>query len=527
MTKWLVVMLLLISRPGFAGDGLNVREWLVRPGVKLLAVEFYASWCGPCTKAVPQWKALHEKYRDQGLRLVVVSVQDPDGACVNPGWNPDDLICDSEGRLAEAWKIGDRLPAAFLWSWTGRLLVRKGHVDEVERAVMEELARLPRVTLDDDMTGEIRQLIRTELARTGKVDVVAGPEEDRALAAIRRRSYELQFSDSTACRLGERLAANSLLKASLVTPGNSRRLLIQLFSAETGCLNASAGVSWNDSHPELSIAEALDELVGNIRVELEHPGLSTQRKRELHEPDALDPEPILEDSRTIPPAPTVDKTYTSVREEKSPYLDYPFTLFAGPLIRALKPHFDTEIDDADYLEEDLTSYGFELGAAWLPDPHIMLRISGQATFTVDEPATRFYAPAAGTDSSSAANLTEVIARADKLSVLSLVFEASFGVRFWRLLLRTGGGLQVDSLLGTVSQNSFVPGANGEHIDSSVQPAPVTFLARLSANVALETDTRFRPYVGTFMLLPRRTGLDWGILTGLEVGLGQTTQDYRN
>ena len=114
MGKWLLVLSLLIARPAFAGDGLDVKDWLSRPGVKLLAVEFYASWCGPCKKAVPQWKRLHEKYRDHGLRLVVVSVQDPDGACVNPGWNPDDVVCDAEGRLAEAWGVGDKLPAAFL-----------------------------------------------------------------------------------------------------------------------------------------------------------------------------------------------------------------------------------------------------------------------------------------------------------------------------------------------------------------------------------------------------------------------------
>ena len=272
MAKWLVLLSMLVARPAFAGDGLDVKEWLARPGVKLLAVEFYASWCGPCKKAVPQWKALHEKYRDQGLRLVVVSVQDPDGACVNPGWNPDDVVCDTEGRLAEAWGVGDRLPAAFLWSWRGPLLVRKGLVDAVERAVEEELARLPRVTLDDGLDVQVRELLRTELARTGKVDVVAGAEEEKALEGIRRRSHELQFSDRSACRLGQRLAPNSLLKASFVQAGGGNRFLVQLFSAETGCLNASAGVYWNESKPDLAVAEAVAELVNNLRVAVELPG---------------------------------------------------------------------------------------------------------------------------------------------------------------------------------------------------------------------------------------------------------------
>jgi thiol-disulfide isomerase/thioredoxin len=271
VAKWLLMLSILLARPAFAGDGLDVKDWLSRPGVKLLAVEFYASWCGPCKKAVPQWKALHEKYRDQGLRLIVVSVQDPDGACVNPGWNPDDVVCDTEGRIAKAWGVGDRLPAAYLWSWRGPQLVRKGHFEEVERAVREELTQLPRVTIADKGDKDVRTLLRTELGRFGKMDIVAGPEEKRALAAIRRESHNLQYSEQTACRIGERLAANSLLKFFFIKSGNGKRLILQLFSAETGCLIASSSVHWTPGRPEGSVAEAVAAMVRGLRTELELP----------------------------------------------------------------------------------------------------------------------------------------------------------------------------------------------------------------------------------------------------------------
>lgn len=284
----LLLLLMFSTSPVLAGDGVDVRDWLSRPGVKLLAVEFYASWCGPCKKAVPQWKALHEAYRDRGLRLVVVSVQDPDGQCVNPHWNPDDVVCDSEGHLAQAWGIGDRLPAAFLWSWRGTLLVRRGHVDAVEQAVEQELGRLPRVTLapvTTDEDAEVREFLRTELARSGKVDVVAGEEEESALAQIRKQSHDVRFSEKTACELGERMAANSLLKATFVKAGSGRRLLVQLFSAETGCLNASAGVYWNLERPELSVAEAVTELLNSLRIKPELPGTPLPTAAEVRERD--------------------------------------------------------------------------------------------------------------------------------------------------------------------------------------------------------------------------------------------------
>src|SRR5687768_263679 len=117
--RWLAALAVLLPwQTAIAGsDSLDLDAWLRRPGVKLLAVEFYARWCKPCMEAVPRWKALHEKYREEGLRLVVVSTQDPGGACVNPGWNPDEIVCDDEGVIAKALGAGDQLPSAFLWSW--------------------------------------------------------------------------------------------------------------------------------------------------------------------------------------------------------------------------------------------------------------------------------------------------------------------------------------------------------------------------------------------------------------------------
>ena len=112
----------------------EVSSLLERSGVKMAAVEFYATWCKPCMEAVPRWKALHDKYRAQGLRLIVINTQDPNGACTAPGWAPDELVCDLEGHVAEAMKVGT-LPSAFLYSLQGNTLVKRGHIDEVEREI--------------------------------------------------------------------------------------------------------------------------------------------------------------------------------------------------------------------------------------------------------------------------------------------------------------------------------------------------------------------------------------------------------
>ncbi|CAN0529769.1 unnamed protein product, partial [Laminaria digitata] len=58
VARWLTGILgllgLLVSTPATAG-GLDLGAWVARPGVRLVVVEFYATWCEPCMKAVPQW----------------------------------------------------------------------------------------------------------------------------------------------------------------------------------------------------------------------------------------------------------------------------------------------------------------------------------------------------------------------------------------------------------------------------------------------------------------------------------------
>jgi peroxiredoxin len=43
---------------------------------KVLLVNFWAAWCAPCAEEIPQFVGLQNKYRDQGLQIVGVSVED-------------------------------------------------------------------------------------------------------------------------------------------------------------------------------------------------------------------------------------------------------------------------------------------------------------------------------------------------------------------------------------------------------------------------------------------------------------------
>lgn len=41
---------------------------------KVVMLEFWATWCPPCKEAVPELKAIHERYKERGFVLLGVSV---------------------------------------------------------------------------------------------------------------------------------------------------------------------------------------------------------------------------------------------------------------------------------------------------------------------------------------------------------------------------------------------------------------------------------------------------------------------
>jgi peroxiredoxin len=56
-------------------DGKDVNLAAFRGKVVLL--NFWATWCGPCLQEIPEFVDLQARYRDQGLVIVGISVDDP------------------------------------------------------------------------------------------------------------------------------------------------------------------------------------------------------------------------------------------------------------------------------------------------------------------------------------------------------------------------------------------------------------------------------------------------------------------
>lgn len=60
-------------------DGTNqtLDDWITKHHGKVVLVDFWATWCGPCVKGFPHLVELSNKHRDAGLAVISVSMNEP------------------------------------------------------------------------------------------------------------------------------------------------------------------------------------------------------------------------------------------------------------------------------------------------------------------------------------------------------------------------------------------------------------------------------------------------------------------
>lgn len=84
---------------------LETEKWLTPiPNMKdkLVLIDFWATWCGPCLKAIPELNAIHKKFGD---KIVVVGLSDETEAEVRKLKSPKieyALALDSKERMKKA-----------------------------------------------------------------------------------------------------------------------------------------------------------------------------------------------------------------------------------------------------------------------------------------------------------------------------------------------------------------------------------------------------------------------------------------
>jgi peroxiredoxin len=108
---------------------------------KVVLVNFWATWCPPCRKEMPDLDTLFNKFKDQGL--IVLAISDEEAAKVNPfiaerkiGYA---ILLDPGRKVNELFQV-EGIPKSFVYDRNGKLVAQSIDM-RTQRQFLEMLAQ--------------------------------------------------------------------------------------------------------------------------------------------------------------------------------------------------------------------------------------------------------------------------------------------------------------------------------------------------------------------------------------------------
>lgn len=117
---------------------------------KVIYLDFWASWCGPCRQSFPWLNAMQTKYQDKGLVIIGINldkeIQSADKFLNNVSANFL-LYSDPTGELAAQYQL-EGMPSSYLLTEDGNIHIKhvgfkRSKTDEYEASIVALLAQLP------------------------------------------------------------------------------------------------------------------------------------------------------------------------------------------------------------------------------------------------------------------------------------------------------------------------------------------------------------------------------------------------
>ena len=129
--------------PDLAGKNVTLSDVLGNGPVYL---NFWATWCGPCKKEIPELIKLYDQYKDRGFKVLAISV---DGAktqgsvesFVRSHKMEFPILLDPDQEVFVRRYQGRGIPYGFLLDNEGRIVYFvRGYIPGVEKVLAEKMA---------------------------------------------------------------------------------------------------------------------------------------------------------------------------------------------------------------------------------------------------------------------------------------------------------------------------------------------------------------------------------------------------
>ena len=116
----LLLVLILFAAPIKAADSdFSLTEYKG----KVIVLDFWASWCGPCRRSFPWLNSMHTKYEQDGLVVIGVNLDaSPDDAAAFLDEYPAEfrIHFDAEAELAKKYGV-EAMPSSYVIGRNGEL----------------------------------------------------------------------------------------------------------------------------------------------------------------------------------------------------------------------------------------------------------------------------------------------------------------------------------------------------------------------------------------------------------------------
>lgn len=109
---------------------------------KIVVLNFWATWCGPCRKEIPGFMEVYKHYKEKGLEIVGVSLDRDGWEAVGPYVEQAKInypVVVGNRAMVEAYGGIDAIPATFIIDKQGNVVEK--HVGYMSRFDVEEIIK--------------------------------------------------------------------------------------------------------------------------------------------------------------------------------------------------------------------------------------------------------------------------------------------------------------------------------------------------------------------------------------------------